>query len=118
MHARLTVLRVVLRALESRALGTTLRSAGVLRALPTAVFWELHLALKALFEDYEVSPSSWHDLIVLLLPPKVRIVRAFADFRGVCLINALSKLMIVGAVRMATARACERVGSRSRPSGT
>lgn len=82
-----------------KATGTSALSAEVLRYLPTATLWQLHCAMKDLFEEYELPPESWHELMLVLLP-KVKTVGAFSDFRGVCLINTMSKMLMAGAVHL------------------
>lgn len=69
---------------EGKASGPSQINAEIIKALPSSALRFLHERLQELFSDFEHTPKTWHDLVLVLLP-KVTHPKEMSEYRGICL---------------------------------
>lgn len=65
------------------------------QSLSAEALWSLHTLLKAHYEGDGKSPLTWTQIRLFLLP-KMRNPKDWDEFRGICLLNVVSKLFMSG----------------------
>lgn len=78
---------------RGKSTGRSAISSETLLSLSSEALWTLHAMLKAHFETAGASPMSWTRIRLFLLPKSSR-PEDWSGFRGICLVNVLSKLFV------------------------
>lgn len=82
---------------KGKSTGRSSISAEVLQALSAEAMWSVHMLLRAHYEGDGGSPLSWTQIRWFLLP-KMRRPQDWEGFRGICLLNVVSKLFMSGII--------------------
>lgn len=80
---------------KGKSTGRSAISAEVLQSLSAEALWSLHMLLKAHYEGDGRSPITWTQVRLFLLP-ELRQPKGWEEFRGICLLNVVSKLFMSG----------------------
>lgn len=100
--------RAALSRMKSTGRGSA--SAEVLQALSAEAMWAIHLMLQANFTSSQESPMTWRHIRLFLLP-KTRRPGSWSEFRGISLLNVMSKLFMAGVMCLIRERSAEHLSS-------
>lgn len=96
---------------QGKSTGHSAVSVEVIQAIPFEPTWGLHRALSNFYNSEEMSPADWR-WVKLMLLTKQRVPKQWDQYRGICLLNVLSKLCMGGAMEIARRWTQEVLGPR------
>lgn len=94
-----------------KSTGHSAVSAEVLQVLPFEFTWGLHQTLRKVYYSDELSPAGWR-WIKLMLLPKQTVPQNWDQYRGICLLNVMSKICVGDAMEIARRWSREVLGER------
>lgn len=94
---------------KGNSTGRSAISSEALLSLSSGAPWSLHIMLKTHYKTASATPMSWTRIRLFLLPKSSK-PDDWSGFRGICLLNVLSKLFVSGLMVMLRDWSSEHLG--------